>query len=253
MRNGLMGSVLTLCLLLAAEAPAQITPMPGSAPPAPANADAGAPPASTSPPTLPPLPRAEEPQALPQPQLYEQPPPPPPPPQRVRRTQWGVQFRVEGVPMGRDAPSNARMGGLGGSVRPRIGPYFAFDVGLDFLWGHDFNGDERSETVFSVNPMVFVNPRHRVQLYLLGGFLVSSARVKYGYGGETRYRHIGVDGGAGLEFRFWRRFAIDADVLAFVRSRTDISPYPEYVDPATGRYTDTSAGAVLRLGLVHYW
>ncbi len=155
--------------------------------------------------------------------------------------------------MGRDAPSNAGMGGVGVSLRPRIGPSFACDVGLDFVGGHDFNGDERRESIFSVNPMVFINPRHRLQFYLVGGFLVSSARVTDSYGTPIRYHHIGMDGGGGFEFRVWRHFAVDADVIAFIRSRTDVSPYAEYVDPTTGRYTDTSAGAVLRLGLVHYW
>ena len=47
--------------------------------------------------------------------------------------------------------------------------------------------------------------------------------------------------------------ALDMDVVGFLRKRTDDGKTPEFVDPATGRTTNTSAGAVFRGGLTFYW
>jgi len=155
--------------------------------------------------------------------------------------------------MSGDASSSAGMGGVGFSLRPRPSPYFAIDFGLDFIGGRDFNGDRRSESAFSVNPMLFLNPRNKVQIYLFAGLGLGGAEVRRdGY--ERNYRYVGADAGAGVELRFWQRFAFSGDVLAFVRDRSDVgtSP-PEYLDPATRRYTDSSAGALLRLGGTYYW
>src|SRR5262245_1856420 len=88
-------------------------------------------------------------------------PPPPPPPPAGRRSEWGAQIRLERAAMGREASSNASMGGLGLGVRPRLTPRFAIDLGIDFLRGQDFYGEERSETAFFINPVFFVNPRNR--------------------------------------------------------------------------------------------
>jgi hypothetical protein len=156
--------------------------------------------------------------------------------------------------MGSDASSGAGMGGVGFSLRPRPSPYFAVDFGLDFLGGKDFNGDRRTEAAFTVNPTLFLNPRNKVQIYLFAGLGIGGARVEGANGVERDYRYVGADAGAGLEFRFWQRFAFSGDFLAFIRDRTDIgSSGPEYLDPATGRYTDSSAGALFRLGGTFYW
>ena len=155
--------------------------------------------------------------------------------------------------MGGEAASNAKMGGIGFSLRPRPSPYFAIDFGIDFVGGRDFNGDPRRESSFFVNPVVFLNPRDKVQLYIFGGLGVATARVEQA-GIDKRYRYIGADAGAGVEFRYWRRFALSADVLAFVRDRVDVAgAAPEYFDRATGRYTDSSAGALFRFGGTYYW
>jgi len=165
-----------------------------------------------------------------------------------------VQLRLEGAAVGSDASPDAGMGGIGFSLRPRPSPYFAIDFGLDFLGGKDFNGDRRSESAFTVNPTLFLNPRNKVQVYFLAGLGVGSARVLGSNGSERNYRYVGADVGAGLEFRFWPHFAFSGDFLAFVRDRADVrSSAPEYFDPATKRYTNSSAGALFRLGGTYYW
>jgi hypothetical protein len=156
--------------------------------------------------------------------------------------------------MGRDAAPNAGMGGVGFSLRPRPSPYFALDFGIDFFGGRDFNGDRRAETSFAINPTLFLNPRNKVQVYLFAGLGVGSAIVDVSGSNERRYRYVGADAGGGVEFRFWQRFALSADIMAFVRDRTDVrESAPEYIEPGTGRYTDSSAGALFRLGGTYYW
>jgi len=146
--------------------------------------------------------------------------------------------------MNSDASSDAGMGGIGFSLRPRPTPHFAVDFGLDFIGGRDFNGDKRSESAFSINPMLFLNPRNKVQIYLFAGLGLGGAEVRRRDGVERHYRYVGADAGAGLEFRLWQRFAFSGDFLAFVRDRSDVgTSAPEYVDAATRRYTEaTTAG-----------
>jgi hypothetical protein len=156
--------------------------------------------------------------------------------------------------MGKDAAPDAGMGGIGFSLRPRPSPYFAIDFGIDFIGGRDFNGDKRSESSFTVNPMLFLNPRNKVQIYLFAGLGAGGARVERSNGVERAYRYIGADAGAGLEFRFWQHLAFSGDLLAFVRDRTDVGGNaPEFIEPGTRRYTDSSAGALFRLGGTYYW
>jgi hypothetical protein len=179
-------------------------------------------------------------------------PPPLPPPRRVK---WGAQFRLEGAPMGSNAASNAGMGGFGMSFRPRPSPSFAVDIGVDFIGGRDFNGERRGEQSLTINPMIFVMPRRAVSLYFFGGLGLASARVEHVTRPMSRYSYIGVDGGGGVELHFWRRVALDADVLFFVRDHTDdeVARYPEFIELGTGRYTNASKGAVIRVGVAYYW
>ncbi|HMI84467.1 MAG TPA: outer membrane beta-barrel protein [Polyangiaceae bacterium] len=276
MRIPMLGSISVVCLSFATSAWAAPADPEGAAPPATTTAAPSPPPApprgapsvpDASPETAPspkpltgpvmgPLPPEEA--ALPPlpssaPAIYDA-PPPPPPPKASRRSEWGVQLRLESAPMGGDAAPDAGMGGIGFSLRPRPSPYFAIDFGLDFMGGRDFNGDKRSESAFTVNPMLFLNPRSKVQIYLLAGLGLGGASVERSNGVERRYRYVGADAGAGLEFRFWRHFAFSGDVVAFVRDRADVgSSAPEYLEANTGRYTDSSAGALFRLGGAYYW
>jgi hypothetical protein len=265
MRNSVLGSISIVgCVVCtsvssAAQAPPSTsasTAAPKSAAPAPSPAASDDPPAPKplTGPISGPLPPADS--ALPPlpssaPADYDA-PPPPPPPKATRRAEWGAQVRLQGAAMGGDASSNAAIGGIGFSLRPRPSPYFAVDFGLDLLGGRDFNGDIRSERAFTVNPMVFLNPRDKVQVYLFAGLGVGSARVDRS-GVPREYRYVGADAGAGVEFRLWQRFAFSGDVLAFVRDRSDLRRGAEFVEASTGRFTNSSAGALFRLGATYYW
>lgn len=226
---------------------------------------------------LPPLEEAPEPEPAPKtapprtsrPRVRKAPTPPPPPPYPYRlrvvepppppkpkpRSELGLQLRFLGTLMAGDKDPNAGMGGIGLSVRPRPSPYYAFDIGFDSLHGIDYNGHSRSEGALTVNPMIFLNPRNKVQVYLLAGFGFSGASVDRLDGTRTHYAYMGVDAGMGIEWRIVRGFAVSTDLVGFVRGRIDADAHldPEFVDYATGRTTNTSGGGLFRLGATFYW
>lgn len=274
------------------EAPPTAAPAPAPAqkPDKPAPTPKAAPPttvvipppaAGTAPPPVvvyQPVPNAPPPQVIivapgaPRPR-YVHPIPPPPPKRPPWHPEWGLNLRLEGVGMGhrRGAAEDAGMGGIGLSLRYRPVPAFAIDGGIDLVGGKDYNGFERTELPISVSGILFVNPRSKVQFYFLGGMNITHATVKSdsyspllahdsndqfsendsGY--QTEYSYFGGHGGIGLEFRLSHRVALNVDLLGFVRERTDDGTQPEFVDPATGRTTNTSGGALFRGGLTIWW
>ncbi|WP_437570687.1 hypothetical protein [Sorangium sp. So ce542] len=254
--------------------PAEALPPPPPAPPPPRGrrATRPAPPPvvvyQTSPSGPPPQVIVVTPGSAPPPRVIVRrmtPPVPPPPPKLRWRRQWGVNFRVQGLMMGREhgGAEEAGMGGVGVSLRYRPVPAFALDLGADLLAGTDYNGYERTEVPLSLSGMLFVNPRSRTQFYFTGGLNMSHAEVERPWGeaaasGEefvpnTEYDYFGAHGGIGLEFRLSPRLALNIDALGFVRSRTDDGVVPEFRDPETGRTTDTSGGGLFRGGLTVYW
>lgn len=185
-------------------------------------------------------------------------------PQPKLFSRWGLNLRVQGAAMGDGANNDAAMGGLGLSLRYRPVPVFGFDLGVDVIGGKDYNGFERIETPVSLNAMIFVNPRSRVQFYLMGGAHLSHAEVRSDYrspllaqrGDGTwgaEYDYFGGQGGAGLEFRLGRRVGLAFDALGFIRKRTDDGPRPEFIDASTGKTTNTSGGVLFRGGLNFWW
>jgi len=191
------------------------------------------------------------------------PPPPPPPPAYVAprtRSEIGVSFRLEGASFKSNDSYNgdASMGGVGASIRFRPSPRFAVDIGLDVLGGTDANGYKRTETPITVIGMLYLNPRSRAQVYLLGGLGISNARVdrtdSVGNGYTDHYSYFGGVFGAGMEFRVAPKIALNFDVRGFVRSRTDdgATANPEF-RAADGRTTNSSGGALFTGGLTFYF
>jgi opacity protein-like surface antigen len=206
----------------------------------------------------------------PPPPAYRRPMPPPAPvaPPPRWQSEWGFNLRVEGIPIGHTPNSpngSAGLGGVGMSLRYRPVPAFAFDLGVDVLAGTDYNGFQRTEVPFSLNGILYLNPRSRVQVYLMGGGTISRAQVRsdfpaqqlqpVGDGGEygATYTYAGGQGGGGFEFRLSRRVALDLDGLGFVRTRIGNIDQPEFIDHETGRTTNVSGGALIRGGLTFWW
>lgn len=206
------------------------------------------------------------PPAAPAAPVREVPPPPPVSDAKMRpwtRT-WGLNLRLEGVAMGRNhgGSEDAGMGGIGMSFRFRPVPAFAFDAGFDLIGGIDYNGFRRTETPLALSALLYVNPRSAVQFYFIGGLDWSHAKVESdepspllaGNGGySAEYSYFGGHGGIGLEFRVTKLVSLNVDGLGFVRSRTDGGLTPEFVDPETGRGTDSSGGGLFRGGVTFWW
>lgn len=208
----------------------------------------------------------------PPPVVVYQPPPPtvvvqareaPPPYYYVPRTpppkrEWGLNLHVGGAMMGDGRDNNAGMGlgGIGFRFRPI--PQAALQADLDFGFGRDYNGYRRNETAFTLNGLIFLNPKNKTQVYLLGGFGWSGARAiddRAGYDRvEYHYGYFGVQGGVGLEFRLAKAFALNVDVRGLVRGRIDESrhEHPEFVS-SDGRSTNASGAGLVTGGLTFYW
>lgn len=213
----------------------------------------------------------------PPPRYYPAPPPPRYMPVPIRRpqpqtmyTRVGINLRMGGAFFGdENANPDAFMFGAGGSIKYRPIPWVGIEAGIDVFGGTDYNGFSRIETPFSLNGLVYFNPQSRVNFYALGGMHLSHAWVNssspspllqpgqcggpFGggacYGAE--YDYFGGQLGLGTEFRMGQRFGMNAEVIGFIRGRTDGGSVPEFRAP-DGRTTDTSGGLLARLG-INFW
>lgn len=185
--------------------------------------------------------------------------PPPKPPKKRQVKEWGFNLHLSGALMGDEADErDAEMGGLGFAFRYRPIRVLAIDAGLELIGGTDWNGFERRETAFLTNCLLYFNPRDKVQIFWFGGFGFSGARVDVETEQESfeeRYSYFGLQTGIGLEGRVSKKVAIGADLLGFVRGRTDARPNsrPEFVDEETHRATNASGGGLIRGGVTFYW
>jgi hypothetical protein len=200
--------------------------------------------------------------------VREAPPGPPEAEQQElhRHRRWGLNLRVQGVILPHfqdEVADDAGMAGLGMSLRYRPRPMFALDLGADFLGGVDANGLERQEVPISLTAMLYANPQHVVQFYLMGGINWSFARVfsdtpqpNLADGTSDEYTYFGGHGGIGLEFRVSQLVGINVDGLAFVRTRTDDDgegQFPEFYNARTNEASNSSASGLLRAGITFWW
>jgi Outer membrane protein beta-barrel domain len=219
----------------------------------------------------PPPPPPYDPSGAPPPVVVYQPPPPvmvvrpeapppyeypPPPPSEFRHhAQWGLNLHLEGATFGHGTGGDASMGGGGLGLRLKPNPYFGIETDVDFVGGQDYQGNDRSETAVTFNGLLFLNPRSRVQLYLLAGFGWSGAHVTSSSSAfDQHYGYFGGQGGAGIEFHVSRNFALDVDLRGFVRGRTDqlAQAQPEFTN-ADGRTTNSSGGGIFTAGMTIYF
>jgi len=242
------------------------------------------PPPQTTPPTVvvqQPPPAPVQPPVV----VYQPAPPPvvvvrqPPPPEYrtyyirrpvnvFRQQEWGLNLRVEGAFIGSGLSGNAGLGGFGAGLRYKPSPWFGIEAGIDFDLGRDYNDYARNETAFSLSGLLFLNPRSRAQVYLLGGFGWSIANVTndtyastanfqepVGLNDTVSYHYFGGQAGIGLEYRMTRNIAFNVDMRGFIRGRTDSNAdaNPEFRDPSTGQTTNTSGGLLFTGGMTFYF
>lgn len=217
-------------------------------------------------------PAETKPSSPPPPVVVYQPPPPtvvvqareaPPayyyvPRKKPPKREWGFNMHLGGAMMGKGRDDNAGMGLFGFGMRFRPVPQAAIQADLDFAGGRDYNGYRRSETGFTLNGLVFLNPRSRTQVYMLGGFGWAGAKAvddRNGYDKtEYHYGYFGVQGGIGLEFRLSKVVALNVDLRGLIRGRIDDNKRlnPEFTD-GNGKSTNTSGAGLLTGGLTFYW
>ena len=71
-------------------------------------------------------------------------PPPEPPRKKRRRKEYGLNLHGDLALFGaEDSADSSGMAGVGAAFRFRPHPMFGVDLGLDFLGGHDWNGNRR--------------------------------------------------------------------------------------------------------------
>lgn len=180
------------------------------------------------------------------------------PRQPPRKKEWGLNLHGGGAMMGSNSSSSSGMGLVGLGLRFRPIPHAALESDIDFAGGRDYYGYKRSETAFTLNAVVFVNPKSVVQFYLVGGFGWSWANVvddRRGSSDSRDYAYFGVQTGAGLEFRLSKVVALNVDVRGLLRGRIDDSrnySRPEFVS-SDGRSTNTSGAGLMQAGLTFYW
>ncbi len=221
---------------------------------------------------LQPLPAETKPATPPPPVVIYQPPPPtvvvqpreaPPPYYYVARKpppkkEWGLNLHIGGAMLGKGKDGNAGMGMAGLGLRFRPIPQAALEADFDFAGGRDYNGYRRNETAFTINGLVFLNPKSVTQVYLLGGFGWSGARATDDRDGfdkiEYKYGYFGVQAGVGLEFRLSRVVALNVDLRGLIRGRIDDNrrTSPEFVS-GDGKSTNASGAGLLQGGLTFYW
>jgi hypothetical protein len=172
---------------------------------------------------------------------------------------WGVNVRLEGVLLGRNARyGDTGMGGLGASLRYQPLPVVAIDLGLDLIGGTDYNGFDRAELMWSLSGLFFFNPHMPVKVYTIAGLNMSAAAVEVIYADGTSddqgWHYFGGHLGLGLQADLAPRLALNLDMTGFLRGRTDslARREPEFID-ARGRMSNMSGGALLRAGVTFFW
>jgi opacity protein-like surface antigen len=184
-------------------------------------------------------------------------------------SEWGLNLHLEGAYIGSGYNNSAGLGGFGAGLRYKPTPWFGVEAGADFAIGRDYNDYARNETAFTLNAMLFLNPRSRAQVYLLGGFGWSIANVNNDTGNafgslancgpsgncSDSYHYFGGQAGVGIEYRLSRNLAVNLDLRGFLRGRTDsgAANNPEFVDPGTGKTTNTSGGMLVTGGMTFYF
>jgi len=157
------------------------------------------------------------------------------------------------------------VGNFGGGVVARYiaSPRFGVELTVDAYGGTGYTGDvEAVEFPVTLNALWFVNPRNRVQLYLVGGLGMSFASVTGSNGSEDSPVYGGGELGLGVEFLIGQHVGLTVDARGFLRGRmnertTDPSdPVNDgscrIGDDGAWECTPVTAGAIFNLGFNFY-
>lgn len=117
------------------------------------------------------------------------------------------------------ALENAYLTGVGFSFRVRPMRWIGIEPGVDFFSGYDRYDAVRRETLFSTDLLFYVNPRDAVQVFGLAGASLALAKHSE-YFAQSNSTHLGVQIGAGLEFRVTHLLSFNVNAVGFSRRLT---------------------------------
>ncbi len=174
-------------------------------------------------------------------------PPLPPPPVPKAYARWELAARA-GLPVfdaGAQRDAFMITGGL--ALRRRLARYAAVEVALDAAGGKDYVGASRWEGWFAPAFRLNASPSGVAPFVAIGPAL-SFARVDDD-GTRRQFSYFGGAVSFGLTIPISQSSGFEVLWSSFLRTRVPSTGSPEYVDPGTGRTTNTSGGALIRAGL----
>lgn len=144
---------------------------------------------------------------------------PPPPPPHLRR-KHAVSLRLSQMVLSDPSElENSYLTGVGLSLRVRPMRWIGIEPGVDFFSGYDRYDAVRQETTFSTDLLFYLNPRDAVQVFGLTGASLAVARHSE-YFAQSNSTHLGVQLGAGLEFRVTHLLSFNVNAVGFSRKLT---------------------------------
>jgi hypothetical protein len=133
--------------------------------------------------------------------------------------------------------------------------HIGLELAVDSAFGRDALDAERRELAMSGALLALFDTHELVQVGLSTGLFHSWAHVQPPSSYDRRYRYFGVFLGLGAELTFDPLTSAFLRLDAFMRGRVDegASKDPEFVHRSSGETSNSSAGALLRVGAARYF
>lgn len=169
---------------------------------------------------------------------------------------FGVQLRLN-VPLidDGDSPAHPFMAGpgLGFAFLPL--QHIGLELAVDSAFGRDALDAERRELAVSGALLALFDTHELVQISLSTGLFHSWAHVRPPASYDRDYRYFGAFLGLGAELNFHPLMSAFLRLDAFMRGRVDegASQDPEFIHRSSGETSNSSAGALLRVGVARYF
>lgn len=169
---------------------------------------------------------------------------------------WGVQVRFD-LPLidDGDSPAHPFMAGAGlGFVYLPL-DHIGLELAVDSAFGRDALDARRRELGVSGALLAFFDTHPRLRAFLSMGLFHSWAEVEPPASYERHYRYFGALLGLGAELTLRPLTSAFVRFDGFMRGRVDAGAgsEPEFVHSATGETSNSSAGALLRIGAARYF
>lgn len=169
---------------------------------------------------------------------------------------FGVQLRFD-LPLidDGDSPAHPFMAGPGlGFVFLPL-DHIGLELAADSAFGRDGLDAQRRELAVSGALLAFFDTHQLVQVFLSTGLFHSWAQVEPRASHARHYRYFGAFLGLGAELTFHPLASAFVRLEGFMRGRVDegASNEPEFIHRASGETSNSSAGALLRVGAARYF